>query len=576
MRSVAASLARSSAARRAAVAGVLIVLAACSGDGGGGPAPAEAPDPAEVAVGERLFLETRFAEFFSSRMRDDVNEPLELGDPVMARTETLGQPLPGPFAGGAMNCRGCHLVDEQRETRGGGVRTYADFARRSPVPARADGRATTERNTPALVNATLSRSAPFLLHLDGEFASTEDLVRDTLTGRNLGWLADERAQAVAHVARVIREDDGNGELAGEFGGLPYRVVLRGDDPAIPGELVLPEGFRIDVATASDEEVLDAVARLIGAYVESLVFAQDAGGEFSGSPYDVFLAKNGLPRAPDPGESPLAYSRRLRELIRGNPELAFVGAADGRFVLHAQPFAFGERELAGLEIFFAEPAAAAAAGPDVRGSVPSTTGAVGNCIACHPAPTFTDFRFHDTGASQDEYDALHGAGAFVALAVPTLAERNADPQAYLPPSADFPAAPGRFRSALSAADPSRADLGLWNVYANTAIPRPQSAITALLCRTPDDAGGCDPAALLDAAVARFKTPGLRSLGQSAPYLHSGHADTLEDVLRLYATMSDLARAGRARNGDPELARIVLTPDAIDALAAFLRGLNEDYQ
>jgi hypothetical protein len=239
---------------RALLVASLVALAACSGTGGGGPAPAEAPDPAEVTIGERLFLETRFAQFFSTRMHDDVNQPLELGDPRLATTETVGQPLPGPFRGASMSCRACHLVDEQGETRGGGVRTYADFARRSPVPERADGRTTTERNTPALVNATLSRSGAFLLHLDGEFASTHDLVRDTLTGRNLGWLPDERALAVTHIARVVREDDGNGDLAAEFGALPYSVALAGTDDAIPPELVLPPAFRVDVAQATDEEM----------------------------------------------------------------------------------------------------------------------------------------------------------------------------------------------------------------------------------------------------------------------------------------------------------------------------------
>jgi hypothetical protein len=33
-------------------------------------------DPAEVAIGERLFLETRFAEFFARNSGGDVNRPL--------------------------------------------------------------------------------------------------------------------------------------------------------------------------------------------------------------------------------------------------------------------------------------------------------------------------------------------------------------------------------------------------------------------------------------------------------------------------------------------------------------------
>ena len=77
------------------------------------PALAQDEDPAEVALGERLFLETRFAEFFARTSGGEVNRPLPAGDPVVDTTETTGDPLPGPFAGQAINCRACHMVDEQ-------------------------------------------------------------------------------------------------------------------------------------------------------------------------------------------------------------------------------------------------------------------------------------------------------------------------------------------------------------------------------------------------------------------------------------------------------------------------------
>ena len=41
-----------------------------------------------------------------------------------------------------------------------------------------------------MVNSTAPREHDLFLHWDGEFVSGEDLVRATLTGRNLGWLAD--------------------------------------------------------------------------------------------------------------------------------------------------------------------------------------------------------------------------------------------------------------------------------------------------------------------------------------------------------------------------------------------------
>lgn len=59
----------------------------------------EAGDPSEIVIGERLFLETRFAQFFK-QFADRVggtNRPLPVGDPVMNTTVTLGEPLPGPL-----------------------------------------------------------------------------------------------------------------------------------------------------------------------------------------------------------------------------------------------------------------------------------------------------------------------------------------------------------------------------------------------------------------------------------------------------------------------------------------------
>ena len=56
------------------------------------------------------------------------------------------------------------------------MRTYADFARRSPIPSRADGRTHAPRNSPALVNSTLARPGGVLFHFDAEFNSMEDLI----------------------------------------------------------------------------------------------------------------------------------------------------------------------------------------------------------------------------------------------------------------------------------------------------------------------------------------------------------------------------------------------------------------
>lgn len=565
----------------------------------------EPADPPEVVVGERLFLETRFAQFFKSFLDSGrgVNDPLPNGDPVMETTVTTDFPLPGPFAGRSMNCRACHLVDEHAEMPAGGMRTYGDFGRRSPVPAREDGKVTAPRNSPPLVNASLPRPGGLLLHFDAEFGSLPDLVVGTLTGRNSGWLPGERALAVAHVARIINEDDGTGELAQQFGGMPYRTLLAGTDPSIPDDLRLPDEFRLAVDIASYEQIVAAVARIIAAYTVRLIFSQDESGAFNLSPYDVFLERNGLPRQPDPGELPLAYSRRLLGLIerldrdgrlawverksshpraqhrRRHRDLEFVrqtpNTDDGRFQFHDQPFRFGRTELEGLKIFFEEPPRLPASPREL------TRGRIGNCIACHPAPAFTDFAFHNTGTAQAEYDRIHGRGAFERLPIPGLTERNRDPNAYLPATEQHPNAREIFRSVPVPGDPRLTDLGLWNIFANPDFPTPQGRLTRLLCERQAGTrfrphGLCLPEKLLPRTIALFKTPGLRDLGHSAPYMHTGQFDSLEAVVGFYDGVSDLARTGDLRNADPEMQRIGLEDFDLVPLVSFLRALNEDYE
>jgi cytochrome c peroxidase len=524
------------------------------------PAWSQDADPPEVAVGERLFLETRFAQFFFAHSGGDVNATLVAGDPVMDFTVTTTNLEPGPFAGQSMNCRACHLVDEHNARLGN--RTYNDFARRSPVPERGDGRLLTPRNSPPLVNALLARKGPVFLHFDGEFTTPRDLVKGTLTGRNYGWLPQEQTQAVAHIARVIRDDDGNGALAQQYGGA-YRIVLAGRDPCIPEDFRLPRKFRVQVDRASDREILDKVAALIEAYMRSLVFAQDERREFSGSPYDVFLRKNGLPRKPRSNESPLNYNRRLLRQINQLANPQFVSDADGSFTTQNQPFQFGDLELAGLKIFLTP-------GSNSPGARPS--GGVGNCVACHTPPAFTDFRFHNTGATQEEYDSIHGPGAFALIQIPDLRERRTNFDAYLPPTARHPGASGRFLAVPSLDRPGWVDLGLWNVFANPDLPKPQANLLNIL----KGHGRNTYLALLPETIARFKTPGLRDPGQSNPYLHTGRMDSLEAVIEFYRQFSDLARAGQVRNGAPELPGIELTEDDVAPLAAFLRALNEDYE
>jgi hypothetical protein len=282
----------------------------------------------------------------------------------------------------------------------------------------------------------------------------------------------------------------------------------------------------------------------------------------------------LPQQPNANESSLSYSRRLRALINApsfSPQFVTSNPnrSNGQFQFNSQAFEFGAFELAGLKMFLAEPTTLLPPPPT------SPTGRIGNCIACHAAPNFTDFKLYNTDTTQKEYDGIYGAGRFARLSIPDLATRNGNYDQFLPATESHPAALEQFRAIPSRGKPSLTDLGTWNVFANPDMPAPQPKIRAIPC---DDQQPCplSDAVLLDRAIARFKKPGLRDLGHSAPFMHNGQFDTLEQIVEFYREVSDLQRAGRLRNGDEELGNIRLTDQDVGPLAAFLKPLNEDYE
>jgi cytochrome c peroxidase len=517
--------------------------------------------PAEQNIGERIFVDTRFAEYFAVNMTD-VNTPLAVGDPVVAQTQTTNGPLPGPFAGQSINCRSCHFVIEFQGVAGAGNRTYSDFTDHSPIPKAMNGFTHTPRNSMQMVNSLQPHAGPTFLHFDGQFTDPADLVKSTLTGRNFGWGATEGPQAIAHIARVIREDNGQNTPAAEYGcNLSYAKILLGADPTIPSDCKLPAQYRLDVTTASDEQIVDDLAQMVAQYAYGLLFKQDQFGRYIASPYDVFLRINHLPVQPKAGETEQQYNQRLLQAVNALTNPVFVDPTYGSFKYHAQAFAFGAMELAGLKIF-------------LTGANAATDGSqhAGNCAACHLAPNFSDFKFHNTGVSQEEYDAANGAGAFAQLAIPSLADRTQNFDAYLPVSASHPNATERFRHAAVAGNAAYADLGLWNVYLNGDIPNPQTNLSSVVCA---NAQNCVADQGLATTIAQFKTPTLRDGEDSQPYFHNGSKVKFNDVVEFYIRSSQLARAGQLRNAPLEFQGMSLSEADVDALVAFLRALTEDY-
>ncbi len=206
----------------AAAAGALLLGAGCLQ--GPGASPVDPFKPADQALGERIFRDPRFSQWFATHSTS-VNALPNPGDPtVETAVDALGPAMPGSLAGAAMACSLCHLVEQNSLPDGTNMRAYADCARRSPIPDRGDGQSTTPRNSPPMVDALVPRTGPVFLHYDGQFVAPEDVVASTFTGRNLGWLPTEYPQALHHLAQVIREDDGQPFQGPDPSGMSYAVA----------------------------------------------------------------------------------------------------------------------------------------------------------------------------------------------------------------------------------------------------------------------------------------------------------------------------------------------------------------
>lgn len=522
----------------------LALLLACArdeDDSAAAPEPDRLDLPPDALLGERLFRETRFAWYYATNASADLNAPLAAGDPAF--DAPLPDGSPNPWRGQTMACRTCHMLDE-----GPGARAYNDFSARTVLTDRGDDPLTV-RNTPGLVEVTTPRALPVLVHWDGEFPSGDALGHGAFLGRNLGWLADEGDDALVHLARVLRADDGSFGVAAAYDGLSYAAQFAGGEDVDPA---LRVSRPLDVATATDAELLDGVAWATAAYFDALVYLRGEDGGHAGSPYDRFLRANGLPTAPDAGETALDYSRRLRGLLPGA----------------APTDDFDATALDGLRVFLTEPSALPPTGTELA------AGGVGNCVSCHPAPSFTDYGLHNNAVTEATYDRVHGPDSFFYLSFPTLAEREADPAAYLPASGGLPDGTGRYRAFPDASDPGKMDLGAWNILFHPDKPEPQEALRAHVVNA---YGLVDPTdeELLAHSVALFKTPTLRNLRLTAPYFHDGSADTLETVLRFYRGWAPVARDGFTLNTDPQLLGVAMVDRDVEPLIAFLEALGEAY-
>lgn len=143
---------------------------------------------------------------------------------------------------------------------------------------------------------------------------------------------------------------------------------------------------------------------------------------------------------------------------------------------------------------------------------------GNCVFCHSGPNFSDGEFHDLGLSVN----MHG---------------RVDPGRY-------------------------------------------GAVKALLVDPFNQAGafsdrrdGVPPVRFLKltgAQLAQFKTPTLRELASTGPYMHDGRFETLREVVLFYSERENARPLEHASN---LVQPLHLDPGEVDDLVAFLQALSD---
>jgi cytochrome c peroxidase len=83
-----------------------------------------------------------------------------------------------------------------------------------------------------------------------------------------------------------------------------------------------------------------------------------------------------------------------------------------------------------------------------------------------------------------------------------------------------------------------------------------------------------------AQGRFKTPTMRNIAKTAPYMHNGVFKTLREVIEYYNDVEDRKRWGPASFPETKshmlTAKLNLTEEEIDALIAFLEALTDGYE
>ena len=227
----------------------------------------------------------------------------------------------------------------------------------------------------------------------------------------------------------------------------------------------------------------------------------------------------VPKNPDDPahQAWLSLSEEHREQITRifTDVLKAIAAYEERLVSFDTPF---DRYARGLASQDAE--ALAALSPEAKRGL-KTFITDGKCVVCHTGPLFSDMAFHNLGLERRE---------------------------WMPEGIDE----GRWDGVPHVKNDEFNALGKWSAKTDGE----RAEWLGYLRRTREDHG-------------QFKTPGLRGVALTAPYMHGGHFDTLAQVVRFYVLLDEEVEVGHRED---MLTAVNLSPERQMELVAFLEALT----
>lgn len=167
----------------------------------------------------------------------------------------------------------------------------------------------------------------------------------------------------------------------------------------------------------------------------------------------------------------------------------------------------------------DPEARRALSPEAKRGLKLFVGKAG-CARCHNGPNFTDETFHNLGLPDREW----------------LRDRDL----------------GRWRGVEAVRNSPFNATGPYS----DAPESSEAEQIRFLKRTPEARG-------------QFKTPSLRNVARTPPYMHGGHFDTLEEVVEFYSTLAPTVEVGHR---EEMLEPLGLSEGEVDEIVAFLRSLS----